>query len=309
MNRSPHRRHVDKKFSTDGVTFSDNITVTQGSTLTERIYYGDRSDTAGLTATHRTHCCPAGFTLVANSTKNCLNPTAGETVCNTDVGQRWCNQRRRGLERADADDCANRRSLRGASRCHQWPLGSRAQALLQPARGRLSARHRTILAQWQCNVAPMSRTRPIQWLLVGVLVATHPRAINPRSPSTCWAGATSICTSANTCKVPNNSGRTSSIQVPTPPTQPIQWPLVQGLFGGHNHGGNKAARANDLQAQRYFNLHECQYLQGAEQFRLNVVAAGTNTSNTADAVASCAATSGGTLEGQLAIKGCKPSTS
>ncbi|RIK33004.1 MAG: hypothetical protein DCC55_35780, partial [Chloroflexi bacterium] len=77
---------VDKQFSNDGTTFANSITVPQGATITERIYYNNSGNEAGVGSTISA-TIPTGFSLVAGSTKNCLNPTAGETVCNTDAGQ------------------------------------------------------------------------------------------------------------------------------------------------------------------------------------------------------------------------------
>ncbi len=76
---------VDKTFSTDGKTFTDDTIILQGTTLTERLYYNN-TDVIPATGATISTTVPVGFTLVPNTTKVCLEPAPGETVCNTDPG-------------------------------------------------------------------------------------------------------------------------------------------------------------------------------------------------------------------------------
>jgi hypothetical protein len=82
-------------YSTDGgTTWSSTPTVSSGGTLLVRAYYAN--DTTGaISSSQVTTSLPSGFTLVAGSTRVCLNPStttptspnASELACNTDADQ------------------------------------------------------------------------------------------------------------------------------------------------------------------------------------------------------------------------------
>src|SRR6185503_5938263 len=82
-------------YSSDGgASWSTTPTVAPGGTLLARLYYAN--DTTGAIAgAQLATTLPAGFSLVAGSTRVCLNPStttptspsAAELACNTDAGQ------------------------------------------------------------------------------------------------------------------------------------------------------------------------------------------------------------------------------
>ncbi|MCG8455145.1 MAG: hypothetical protein MI919_02620, partial [Holophagales bacterium] len=78
---------VDLKFSHScGNSFADMAMPYPGETFLTRIYFDNTGDTAGTGSTITTSV-PAGYTLVPGSTRVCLEPTPGETICNTDADQ------------------------------------------------------------------------------------------------------------------------------------------------------------------------------------------------------------------------------
>lgn len=77
---------VDLKFSRNGgASFTDDLRACEAETVTVRVDFNNSGDAVGTNASITTDL-PAGFTLVPGSTRVCLEPTPGETVCNTDAG-------------------------------------------------------------------------------------------------------------------------------------------------------------------------------------------------------------------------------
>ena len=72
---------IDKVYY-DGSTESDNVSLNQGGTVTVRLKFDNESNDT-ITGSNIKDSLPAGFTYVAGSAKNCLIPTAAETVCDS----------------------------------------------------------------------------------------------------------------------------------------------------------------------------------------------------------------------------------
>ena len=236
-----------------------------------------------------------------------------------------CDQQRRGLERADADDCADRRSLRGASRCHQWPLGSGPSATSTCTRP-VSARHLPILAGQPggtCQRVRTSPTRPIQWRFGGDWWRHTHTGTSGVAILTCWEALLqpAQCDFWPTRHLPNifwsgstppdrsfqrrhqhlqhaNTWRTLLCQRWWVATQPPP-PAITAL------------ESPRLQAHRYFNLHECQFadkaptkhLHGQVDTLARSVPAPISRTRHAVAHSPVPATAEGSLAGQIGTSG------
>jgi uncharacterized repeat protein (TIGR01451 family) len=81
---------LQELFSKDGAAFLSDLTgqnaINPNQEVTVRLAYDNRATGAGQGASITT-VLPPNFTLVAGTTRNCITPSATETVCNTDAGQ------------------------------------------------------------------------------------------------------------------------------------------------------------------------------------------------------------------------------
>ena len=77
---------LDVLLSDDGgATFGNNVTVEQGDTLRVRLHFDNTGDAPG-TSSSLTTTLPSGLSRVGSSTRICIQPTEGETICSTDTG-------------------------------------------------------------------------------------------------------------------------------------------------------------------------------------------------------------------------------
>ena len=74
------------QFSTDGTTFSDDLSVAPGDDVWVRVNYDNTGDIAASSA-QAGLTLPAGVSLIADSTRTALTPTSSEIVTNEDSGQ------------------------------------------------------------------------------------------------------------------------------------------------------------------------------------------------------------------------------
>ncbi|MDA8019295.1 MAG: hypothetical protein MPN21_17785 [Thermoanaerobaculia bacterium] len=76
---------VDIQFSQD-ISLVDDVTPLIGENFLTRIYF-DNTGNANGTGAQITTTLPPGFERVPGTTRVCIEPTAGEVICNTDSGQ------------------------------------------------------------------------------------------------------------------------------------------------------------------------------------------------------------------------------
>ncbi|MEZ4861099.1 MAG: hypothetical protein R3C14_07330 [Caldilineaceae bacterium] len=238
----PDNVTIDKKFSTDnGATWRDYAVVEQGKTLIERVYYNNTGDLVRTNVTISS-TVPAGFTRVAGSTRNCLNPTTNETVCNTTGGQ--------------------------GGAINEGAVWSGQQLNIAPTAGLFGE--------------PVVATS-------GPLEVGRKRYINLHE---CQYFQQSIYDDFTTIAVPSGPFATGTNAANTPSSSTVCGP---GGSGGHVFWASSRIAVDTL-GKRYFNLHECQYLEPAgggnppdNIFVVDTGLAGTNASNTPNSAASCAA--------------------
>ena len=288
---------VDLRFSHDcGSTFVDDATPYIGESFLARIYFDNTGDAAGSDA-QITTTLPTGFTRVADSTRVCLEPTAGEVVCNTDPGQGgaidesvvWTGDSLTiaplaGVSGEQPDalssvlDVGRKRYL-NTHECHYFD-GFGDRLFLTDAGATGSNASNTMDTEATCQAVAHGRT------LVGGIVTTHDLLGN-RYYNLHECHYHFFFTDRIFLVGSGLSGTTTSNDgAPALSCEPNA--------GAHTLLPGESNQLDvDLNGQRYLNLHECVLISGADHIGvLATTANGTNASDTADTLVECPSASG-----------------
>ncbi|MEO1085713.1 MAG: hypothetical protein AAFY88_15845, partial [Acidobacteriota bacterium] len=282
---------LDLLFSTDGgATFTDVTTVDEMETFLVRIYFDNLGDApAGDASVGAT--LPAGFVRTAGSTRICLEPQAGETVCSDDSGQSgapvegtvWSGQSltispTAGLYGAAADATSGPLEIGKAAvlnlhDCHYFNGAERFFTTADPDIAGTNISN-VIDAAAACAGAVGAYGNAGQELRTVSLLGQ--RYFNYHE---CHYNFFSDHIYRDT---DGTATRTSNVQDAAT--------NCAGTAGAHILHPDSVLVNFDLLGQRYLNLWECRYINAGDLISLNSV--GSNTSATPDAAPSCPSTLG-----------------
>lgn len=289
---------ADLRFSHDcGNTFVDEASPYIGESFLTRVYFDNAGDASGTDA-QITTSLPAGYALVADSTRMCLTPADGETICNTDPGQGGAIDESAvwsagtltiapgaGVFGQDPNAISgglplgHKRYL-NTHECHYFDGFSDRLFLTVSGGGTGTNVSNTIDTSVTCPATAHGRT------LVDGQVTTYDlvgqRYLNIHECQYQFFFLDRIFLEGS-----GFTGTMASNQVdPTISCQPNA--------GGHTALPNESNLLTlDLAGQRYLNLHECVMLNGTDHIAIVAGPAnGTNASDSADTLAQCPSMSG-----------------
>ena len=290
---------IDLQLASCSQNFGDTVVAAEGEIVTARIYFDNAGDLPGTDAAISTDL-PAGFSLVPGSTRVCLEPSAGETVCNDDPGMGGA------IDEASVWSGTSL-SISPSAGLHGEPTGA-TSGLLEMGRTRYLNLHEchyyngfndrffintdptiagTDLSDTaQTNVDAMCEPMVSGYSLVSSLVTSLDlmanRYVNIHECQYEFFFADRIFINDDDLVGTNASNAQDSTAVCAP------------TAGSHNNlPGESGVGSLDLYGQRYLNLHECIYQNLGDVVVQNATdASGSNASTIQDAVPDCAASTG-----------------
>ena len=280
------------QFSTDGATFSDDLSASAGEDVWVRINYDNVGDLAANNA-QASVTLPAGVQFVPGSTRTVLAPVPSEMVANTDAGQSGAIDES-AVWTGDTLTISPQAGLYGQAidaTAGVLEIGKKAFINLHDCHYFNGIERFFVTADSGISGTNVSNTMDAAAACAGVVGGHGNAGQELRSDSLLGQrylnyheGHYNFLTDHIYKNADGTATRTSN-------TVDAAFNLA-GTAGAHILHPDSHFENLDLLGNRYINLHEGRYQSGGDTISVNLAAGGTNTSNAPDAAASLPATMG-----------------